>query len=90
MLDAWLNPFARMLRGSAIAFDEDYRREVLEERRAIIEADRAPIEDPRAELAVVNAVPCPECLARVGEPCHGMTNASHFDRTLAYARRGAS
>ena len=39
MLDAWRNPFAHD-RGSAIALDEDYRREVLEDARLDAEERR--------------------------------------------------
>jgi len=74
-------------RGSLVANDEDYRREVLEHVRDL-KSDPAAVQQEALEQAalIARAVGCPECAAPTGEPCRGLAIGSHFDRALAYAR----
>lgn len=103
MLDAWRNPFARE-RGSAMALDEDYRREVLEERRLEEEpARKAEAEMTVDELATVRAeafeLARADDLATYGRvdcpECGAVAGRpciasrfAHYARAVAFVRRG--
>lgn len=79
------NDFARF-RGSAIALDEDYRREALEEREPYQPTPPEELEREAQREAdmIARAVACPDCLAPIGSPC--LPPGTHFGRRLAFAR----